>query len=42
MEIHLTAKGERMVGKMAQLHRDELLNPEGSFLLPQLQELQQD
>jgi DNA-binding MarR family transcriptional regulator len=42
VEIHLTAKGERMVGKMAQLHRDELLNPEGSFLLPQLQELQQD
>jgi len=42
VEIHLTAKGERMVAKMAQLHRDELLNPDGSFLLPQLQELQED
>jgi DNA-binding MarR family transcriptional regulator len=40
VEIHLTAAGERMVAKMAQLHRDELLNPEGSFLLPQLQDLQ--
>jgi DNA-binding MarR family transcriptional regulator len=42
VEVHLTAKGERMVAKMAQLHRDELLNLEGNFLLPQLQELQQD
>jgi DNA-binding MarR family transcriptional regulator len=42
VEVHLTAKGERMVAKMAQLHRDELLNPEGSFLLPQLQELQEN
>lgn len=41
VEIHLTAAGERMVAKMAQLHRDELLNPEGSFLLPQLQDLQE-
>lgn len=40
VEIHLTAAGERMVAKMAQLHRDELLNPEGSFLLPQLRDLQ--
>jgi len=42
VEVHLTAKGERMAAKMAQLHRDELLNLEGSFLLPQLQELQRD
>lgn len=42
VEVHLTAKGERMVAKMAQLHRDELLDLEGNFLLPQLQELQQD
>ena len=41
VEIHLTAAGERMAAKMAQLHRDELLNPEGSFLLPQLQDLQE-
>lgn len=42
VEVHLTAAGERMVGKMAQLHRDELLNPEGGFLLPQLRDLQSD
>jgi DNA-binding MarR family transcriptional regulator len=42
VEVHLTAKGERMIAKMAQLHRDELLNPEGSFLLPQLRDLQEE
>lgn len=42
VEIHLTSKGERMVTRMAQLHRDEHLNPAGSFLLPQLQDLQGD
>ncbi len=42
LEVHFTAKGERMVAKMAQLHHDERLNLEGNFLLPQLQELQQD
>ncbi|MCX7150676.1 MAG: MarR family transcriptional regulator [Rhodocyclales bacterium] len=42
VEIRLTAKGEHMVAKMAQLHRDELLSPDGSFLLPQLQDLQED
>lgn len=42
VEIHLTAKGERMVGKMALLHRDELLSPDGSFLLPQLHDLHGD
>ena len=41
VEIHLTANGERMVAKMAALHRDEHLNPEGSFLLPELHELQE-
>lgn len=41
VEVHLTAKGERMVAQMAQLHRDELLSLEGGFLLPRLQELQQ-
>lgn len=39
VEIHLTASGERMTAKMAALHRDEHLNPAGSFLLPQLREL---
>ena len=42
VEVHLTARGERMVAKMAQLHRDELLNLDGGFLLPRLHELQQD
>ena len=41
VEIHLTATGARMAAKMAQLHRDELLNLEGGFLLPQLQDLQE-
>lgn len=42
VEVHLTGSGERMVAKMAALHRDEHLNPGGSFLLPQLQDLQED
>jgi DNA-binding MarR family transcriptional regulator len=42
VEVHLTAAGERMVAKMAQLHRDELLNLEGGFLLPDLHLPQQD
>ena len=42
VEIHLTASGERMTAKMAAMHRDEHLNPAGSFLLPQLRKLQED
>ena len=42
VEVHLTDSGERMAAKMAQLHREEHLNPAGSFLLPQLQDLQED
>ena len=42
VEVHLTASGERIAAKMAQLHRDEHLNPAGSFLLPQLRDLQED
>lgn len=42
VEIHLTASGERMAAKMAQLHRDEHLSPSGSFLLPELRDLQAD
>ena len=42
VEIHLTASGERMAAKMAALHRDEHLNPGGSFLLPELRDLQED
>ena len=40
VEVHLTAKGDRKVAQMAQLHRDELLSLESGFLLPQLQDLQ--
>lgn len=42
VEVHLTVSGERMAAKMAQLHRDEHLNPAGSFLLPELKDLQED
>ena len=42
VEIHLTPSGDRMVVRMAKLHRDELLSLEGSFLLPQLQSLKED
>lgn len=42
VEIHLTAKGERRVAKVAQLHREEHLNPAGTFLLPQFQHLAED
>jgi DNA-binding MarR family transcriptional regulator len=41
VEVHLTASGERMAAKMAALHRDEHLNPAGSFLLPELKDLQE-
>jgi DNA-binding MarR family transcriptional regulator len=42
VEVHLTASGERMAAKMARLHRDEHLNPAGSFLLPELKDLQEE
>ena len=42
VEVHLTESGERMAAKMAQLHREEHLNPSGSFLLPELRDLQAD
>ena len=42
VEVHLTGGGERMAAKMAQLHRDEHLSPSGSFLLPELRDLQAD
>jgi DNA-binding MarR family transcriptional regulator len=42
VEVQLTESGERMAAKMAQLHRDEHLTPSGSFLLPQLKDLQEE
>jgi len=40
VEIHLTASGERMAHKMVRLHRDELLGPGVSSLVPKLRDLQ--
>lgn len=34
VEIHLTRKGEKIVGRLAALHRDELLRLEGIFTVP--------
>ena len=42
VEVHLTAKGERVVAQMAALHRDELLNLEGGFLVPTSQDFSPD
>jgi len=39
VEVHLTAQGKRLVGQVALLHRDELLNLEGSFKVPAVQDL---
>lgn len=34
VEVHLTPEGERMVDRLARLHRDELLRLEGAFSVP--------
>lgn len=34
VEIHLTPKGDKMVSKVARLHRDELLTMQGLFQVP--------
>lgn len=34
VEVHLTAKGGRMIEKLARLHRDELLKLQGIFRVP--------
>lgn len=39
VEVHLTPKGNQMVGQVALLHRDELLNLEASFRVPKVQDL---
>jgi len=39
VEVHLTPEGEKTVGKLARLHRDELLNLQGIFLVPSVQDL---
>lgn len=39
VEVHLTAAGEEIVGKLARLHRDELLKLQGVFQVPGMREL---
>lgn len=34
VEVHLTAKGVRLIEKLARLHRDELLKLQGIFRVP--------
>ena len=42
VEVHLTAEGQRMVDGVARLHREELLNLEGAFEVPRIQDLLAD
>ena len=42
VEVHLTPEGERIAEKMVRLHRDELLSPEISALVPDLRSLHVD
>lgn len=39
VEVHLTPEGEKTVGKLARLHRDELLKLQGIFHVPGIQDL---
>jgi DNA-binding MarR family transcriptional regulator len=39
VEVHLTPAGEKTVGKLARLHRDELLKLQGVFQVPGTHEL---
>lgn len=39
VEVHLTPAGERMVGQLARMHRDELLKLQGIFQVPGSSEL---
>lgn len=34
VEVHLTAKGEKLVGRLARAHRDELLRLQGILAVP--------
>lgn len=42
IEVRLTPEGEKVVGKLARMHRDELLNSQGIFQVPGVMELQGD
>jgi DNA-binding MarR family transcriptional regulator len=39
VEVHLTPAGEKIVGQLARMHRDELLNLQGVFQVPGSQDL---
>ena len=39
VEVHLTPAGEKMIHKLARLHRDELLNLRGVFQVPDLEDV---
>jgi len=39
VEVHLTPAGDKTVGKLARLHRDELLKLQGIFRVPGIQDL---
>jgi DNA-binding MarR family transcriptional regulator len=42
VEVHLTPEGEKLVGQLARMHRDELLKLQGIFTVPGPVELQGD
>lgn len=39
VEVHLTPAGEKLVGQLARMHRDELLNMQGVFQVPGSEDL---
>ncbi len=39
VEVHLTSAGEKMIAKLARQHRDELLNLQGIFQVPDVGDL---
>jgi len=39
IEVRLTPEGEKMVVKLATMHRDELINLQGSFKVPEVGDL---
>ena len=39
VEVHLTLAGEKMIAKLARQHRDELLNLQGIFQVPDVGDL---
>ncbi len=42
VEVHLTPEGNRMVEKLARLHRDELIGSNGAFKVPGAKELRKE